>query len=83
MIMIRIAVAAVALSGIAHAAPNRAVVVGSNLAGPGQTPLQWADDDAARIRDVLVELGGFAADEVDVALSRRLNEERNVEFPLD
>lgn len=41
-----------------------ALLVGSNRGGPGQAPLQFADDDAARVRDVLVEFGGFAAEHV-------------------
>jgi hypothetical protein len=43
-----------------------ALVVGSNRAGPGQEPLQYADDDARNVSDVLVELGGY--DEQDVLL---------------
>ena len=36
-----------------------AVVIGSNQAGPGQVPLRYALDDARRVRDVMVELGGY------------------------
>jgi hypothetical protein len=43
-----------------------ALVVGSNLGGPGQAPLQYADDDARNVADVLVELGGY--DPADVQL---------------
>lgn len=47
------------------AAPHAyAVLVGSNQAGPGQQPLQWAVKDAQRMKQVLVELGGFPADRV-------------------
>ncbi|MFH1469305.1 MAG: caspase family protein [Pseudomonadota bacterium] len=41
-----------------------ALLVGSNRGGPGQAPLLYADDDAARVRDVLVELGGFSREHV-------------------
>jgi hypothetical protein len=43
-----------------------AVLVGSNQAGPGQQPLQWAVKDAQRMKQVLVELGGFPADQVQL-----------------
>ncbi|MEZ4239712.1 MAG: caspase family protein [Myxococcota bacterium] len=57
-----------AFSLAALAGPDRAVVVGSNRAGPGQVPLQWAHRDAERVRDVLVEIGGFAPEDVEVLL---------------
>jgi hypothetical protein len=41
-----------------------ALLVGSNRGGPGQAPLQYADDDAARVRDVLVDLGSFPPEHV-------------------
>jgi hypothetical protein len=43
-----------------------AVVVGSHRAGPGQVPLQYAAADAGRVRDVLVEVGGYPEDHVDL-----------------
>jgi hypothetical protein len=43
-----------------------AIVVGSNAGGPGQTDLRYAEDDARRVASVLGELGGYAADSVDV-----------------
>jgi len=53
----------------AGAAPPRpygtqALVVGSLRGGPGQADLRFAQDDARRVRDVLVELGGFAPEAV-------------------
>lgn len=36
-----------------------ALIVGSNRAGPGQEELKYARSDADRVRDVLVELGGY------------------------
>jgi hypothetical protein len=47
--------------GVARAAaPRYAVVVGSNHGAPGRPALWYAERDAARFRDVLVELGDFA-----------------------
>lgn len=50
----------------AGAATGRVLIVGSNQAGPGQTPLRWAEADAERMRAVWVELGGFQPDEVEL-----------------
>jgi hypothetical protein len=41
-----------------------AIVVGSNPGGPGQEALQYAEDDASRVADLLVELGGYRAEHV-------------------
>lgn len=60
--------------GVAHADTpppgivTYALVVGSNAAGPGQTELKYAEDDARRMGTLLVELGGYHADTVDVVL---------------
>jgi hypothetical protein len=43
-----------------------ALVVGSNAAGPGQTELRYAEDDARRVGSLLTELGGYAATSVDI-----------------
>ena len=48
-----------ALSAPANAAVRHAVVVGSNRGSSGLEPLEYAEDDAGRFADVLVELGGF------------------------
>ncbi|MBS1123719.1 MAG: peptidase caspase catalytic subunit p20 [Deltaproteobacteria bacterium] len=45
-----------------------ALVVGSNLGGPGQQELRYAEDDARRVGALLTELGGYTADRVDVVL---------------
>ena len=64
-----------ATSGAAHAdgpiAPEiatYALVVGSNTGGPGQAELHYAEDDARRVAQVLTELGGYAADHVEVVV---------------
>jgi hypothetical protein len=64
-------VVAVLALGTAHADPpppvaTYALVVGSNAAGPGQTDLRFAEDDARKVGALLVELGGYAPDQVDV-----------------
>ncbi len=41
-----------------------AVVLSADHGSPADVPLSWADEDGARVRDVLVELGGFEADHV-------------------
>jgi hypothetical protein len=41
-----------------------ALLVGSNQAGPGQKPLQYAVQDALRVRQVLVELGDFNEEDI-------------------
>src|SRR5688572_24682119 len=45
-----------------------AIVVGSNAGGPGQADLKYAEDDARRIGTLLVELGGYKSDQVDVVV---------------
>lgn len=46
--------------------PAYAILVGSNLPGPGQQPLHFAVDDAHRVADVLVEIGDHAPERVRV-----------------
>ncbi len=43
-----------------------ALVLGSNLGGPGQVELRYAEDDAHRVGALLTELGGYTADHVEV-----------------
>jgi hypothetical protein len=45
-----------------------ALVVGSNAAGPGQTELRYAEDDARRVGAILKELGGYTAGSVDIVV---------------
>lgn len=56
--------------GAAHAdqpqVATYALVIGSNAGGPGQQTLQYAEDDARRVGQVLTELGGYEADTVDI-----------------
>lgn len=69
MLRILICLAVVASTATAHAGDGvttYALVVGSNLGGPGQTELHYAEDDARRVAAVLTELGGYTPDQVDV-----------------
>lgn len=71
--MLRFLVPLACCAGVARAdAPppvtTYALVVGSNAAGPGQTPLRYAEDDARRVGAVLAELGGVAPADIDVVL---------------
>src|SRR5690242_21618140 len=52
----------------APAIATYAIVVGSNSGGPGQSALRYAEDDARKVGALLVELGGYPADRVDVVL---------------
>jgi len=45
-----------------------AVVVGDNVGGSGQLPLRFAEDDARRMAQVLVELGHYDASDVQTLL---------------
>jgi hypothetical protein len=52
-----------------HPRPHTyALVVGSNMGGPGQASLRFAEDDARRFADVLLQLGHTSPDDVHVLL---------------
>lgn len=56
----------------AAAPPDRtahALVVGSNAGGRGQAELRFAERDARRMAELLRELGGFPAEQVDLVLA--------------
>jgi hypothetical protein len=48
-----------------------AVLVGANRGGAHEAPLRFAEDDAAKVRDVLEQMGGFAPE--DLVLLRDTN----------
>jgi hypothetical protein len=61
------------LAGVARAdeppaIETYALVVGSNAAGPGQTELRYAEDDARRVGAILTELGGYTPAAVEVVV---------------
>jgi len=67
VLWIALAIAAVAAApGRAHAEQRYALVIGSNPGWSQDRPLRYAENDAERVRDVLVSLGGFAADRVEL-----------------
>jgi uncharacterized caspase-like protein/opacity protein-like surface antigen len=49
-------------------------VVGSNAGGPGQGALRFAEDDAKRMSDVLVQLGHYHAEDVKLLLHPKSDE---------
>jgi Caspase domain len=57
-------VLAMASLGQAHAEQRYALVIGSNAGWSQDRPLRYAENDAEQVRDVLISLGGFAADRV-------------------
>lgn len=53
-----------AAQGSAFAEQRYALVIGANPGWASDRPLRYAENDAERVRDVLVALGGFAPDRV-------------------
>src|SRR5437762_13122021 len=45
-----------------------AIVVGSNSGGPGQAELRYAEDDARHVAQVLVDLGGYSQEQVELVV---------------
>ncbi|HUS28470.1 MAG TPA: caspase family protein [Kofleriaceae bacterium] len=66
----------VAVAHSAHAEQRYAVLVGANPGWSSDRPLRYAEDDADRVRDVLVTLGGFSADHVSLLRDPDTNEVR-------
>ena len=76
--------ALIALSGVPPPTPaaalpaavRYALIIGNNAAGPGQTPLRYAERDARAVADVLEGLGDYPPDHVDVLASPDLEQVR-------
>jgi hypothetical protein len=51
-----------------------AVIVGANAAAPGRKPLRYSEHDARALAGVLIELGGFAREDVHVLIDPEPNE---------
>ena len=67
VIWIACVVAALVVSpGRARAEQRYALVIGANPGWPRDRPLRYAENDAERVRDVLVSLGGFSPDGVEL-----------------
>src|SRR5262245_65514096 len=64
----RLALLVVGFLAVAHssavAEQRYALVIGANPGWSSDRPLRYAENDAERVRDVLVSLGGFAPDRV-------------------
>jgi hypothetical protein len=58
--------ALIAVHRTAFAEQRYALVIGSNPGWSQDRPLRYADSDAERVRDVLVSLGGFSPDRVEL-----------------
>jgi hypothetical protein len=67
-LLLTLAILVAASPAAAEAVATYAIVVGSNAGGPGQTDLRYAEDDARRMGQLLTELGGYRADQVDVVV---------------
>src|SRR5262249_27986899 len=66
MVQIACVVVTLAVGQTAFAEQRYALVIGANPGWSSDRPLRYAETDAERMRDVLVALGGFAPDRVDL-----------------
>ncbi len=66
LVALLLSVSAFARSASATEIRRVAVVVGANLAPPGRVPLRYAHDDARRVVEVLIAVGGFNARDVEL-----------------
>ncbi len=62
------------LSAAASEANRYAFVVGSNIGGPDETPLEYAETDAMRIARVMEAVGGIDVDDVVLLLGATVDE---------
>ena len=58
----------------AHALRRFAVIVGNNRGGDGTKPLRYAEDDARRMFDILVRLGGVLPEDAQLLLGREADD---------
>ena len=64
-----------ALSGTAEAEVVRmAFLVGNNEGAANSAPLYFAEDDAEKVADVLIDVGGYQSEDVQMALGLRKNQ---------
>ena len=56
------------LPSLTQAQTRRALLIGSNIAPPGLTTLKYAHEDARKLKDVLIELGGMESENIDILL---------------
>ncbi|HEX8437981.1 MAG TPA: caspase family protein, partial [Archangium sp.] len=62
--LVLLCVGVVVACGEGRAEERFAVLIGANAGWSNDRPLRYAETDAERMREVLVELGGFAPDRV-------------------
>ena len=60
--------------GQAQALRRLAVIVGNNRGGEGTRPLHYAEDDARRMFDILVRLGGVLPEDAQLLLGREADD---------
>jgi len=76
----RLALVVLAFVAVAHstafAEQRYAIVIGSNPGWSSDRPLRFAENDAERVRDVLVALGGFSSDRVALLCDPDTNDVR-------
>jgi uncharacterized caspase-like protein len=65
-VVLRLVVLVALLARWAHAEQRYALVIGANPGWSQDRPLRYAENDAERIRDVLVTLGDFSPDRVEL-----------------
>src|SRR5262245_37392516 len=79
MLVLSIGSIVLAMSGTAAAATHRiAVVLGNNLGGPTEKPLHYAEEDASKVAEVLVQLGDVAGERLYLLKGRGLSDFRQV-----
>jgi caspase domain-containing protein len=69
-LLVGLAIANFALAG----AKKRAIVAGNNYGGSSRVPLRFAEEDAKRLSRVLIELGRFDKDQVQLILGASAEE---------
>lgn len=77
LIMVLGLVVLVLLPRSAYAEERFAIVIGANAGWANDRPLRYAEADAERVRDVLVELGDFSADRVTLLRDPETSEVRS------
>jgi hypothetical protein len=74
---------ALLVSGPAWSKERFALIIGANMGWSQDRPLRYAESDAEHLRDVLVELGGFAPDRVVLLLDPGIQAVRDHLHGLD
>jgi hypothetical protein len=79
-----IACCLLACAADAYATPARfAVVLGNNIGEPDEEPLRYAEQDARKIKRVLMDLGGYKDERVKLLLGASATEARNALIEIE